>query len=222
MGEEQLKYSGERLTKIQDYWMPRGDTRQLTFAHDLGAAAAVKTARLQVKNSAGTVLVSLTLADHASQWDFTTDDEGTITFQADDTASVDEGSHTYGVELTDQSDRVYTPIKGTLTLADDVVDNTGSSPYPDWDTLDDLETDISQMATCGNLSWLTTAIAGGEGTIYVENGAIFTAADDIRVVLDDGTYEDDTIAAGGVSGNTLTLSATIAGAAAVGNVVRIK
>ena len=75
------------------------------------------------------------------------------------------------------------------------------------------------MATCGNLSFLTVAIAGGEGTITVENGAVFTAADDIRVVLDDGTYEDDTIDS--ILNNELTLTGTIAGVAAVGNVVRI-
>jgi hypothetical protein len=224
MAEEQLGYSGERLTKTKNYWFPRGDTRDLIFEHDLGPSQAIKTAQLEVEtnDSTATTILSLTLADHSSQWDFTTDDEGTVTINAVDTATLNTGVHRYAIQLTDLNDRVYTPVKGTLHLAVDVVDNTGTSPYPSWTTLDDLEEDIEQMATCADISWLTTAIAGGEGTIYVQNGAIFTAGDDIRVVLDSGAYEDDTIAAGGVSGNALTLSATIAGVAAVGNVVRIK
>lgn len=219
MANEQLAYNGERLAVRKDYWMPRGDTKQIVFDHDLGAAAAVKTARLQVKNSSDTVLVSLTKADHASQWDFSTSGQGIVTLAASDTATITEGTYDFGIELTDQNDYVYTPVLGTINLSDDVVDNTGSSPYPSWDTLDDLELDIEQMATCGNITWLTTALAGGEGTLDVQNGAIGSATNNIRVVLDDGTYEDDTIDS--VTDNEWTLSGTISGAASVGNVVRI-
>ena len=223
MAEEQLTYDGERKTKIENYWFPRGDTRELSFEHDLGPVGAIKTAALELEtnNTAATTVVALTLADHSSQWNFTTDGEGVVTFTADDTATIAAGDYRYAVQLTDLSDRVYTPLKGLMTLAVDVVDNSGTSPYPSWDTLDDIWEDLVDLATCGNVSLLTTAIAGGEGTIYVANGAIFTALDNIRVVLDSGLYEDDSIAAGGVSGNTLTLAGTIAGVAAIGKPVRI-
>ena len=140
---------------------------------------------------------------------------------SDASPTIAAGDYRYAVQLTDLSDRVYTPLKGLMTLAVDVVDNSGTSPYPSWDTLDDIWEDLVDLATCGNVSLLTTAIAGGEGTIYVANGAIFTALDSIRVVLTSGAYEDDSIAAGGVSGNTLTLAGTIAGVAAIGKPVRI-
>lgn len=224
MAEIQLGYDSERFAVKKDVWMMRGDTRELTFSHDLGPSTAVKAATFEAEtnDSTATTQISFTLADQATQWDFSTDDECTVTLIATNTATLTVDTYRYAVELIDQSDRVYTAVYGLIRLQQDVVDNSGTSPYPSWDTLSDLQTDISQMAACADISFLTTAIAGGEGIIYVENGAIFTAGDDIRVVLDSGAYEDDTIAAGGVSGNTLTLSATIAGAAAIGNVVRIK
>ena len=218
----QLGYGGERYALNKDFWMMRGDTRHIVFAHDLGPSTAVKTAQLEIEtnDSTATIMLSLTLANHSAQWDFTTDDEGIILLTADNTATIDFGSYRYAVQLTDQSDRVYTAQWGLLTLKSDVVDNDGTSPYPDWDTLDDLRTDISDMATCGNLSWLTAAATGGAmATLDVENGAIYTAADDIRLVLTNGNYEDDIVAS--MSDNEITLTATIAGEAAIGAVVRI-
>lgn len=218
----QLGYGGERFAIKHDFWMMRGDTRDLIFAHDLGAAALVKTAQLEVETNddAATIVISLTKADHASQWDFTTDDEGTILLSATDTATIALGSYRYAIQLTDLSDRVYTAQYGVLTLENDVVNNDGTSPYPSWPTLDDLEADIEGMATCANVSWLTVAATGGATTtLTVQNGEIFTALDDIRLEIDGGTYEDDAVAS--KVGNVLTLSATIAGEAAIGNVVRI-
>ena len=225
--EKQIPYDDQQITAIKDWWMPRGDTRELPFEHTLGAAAAVKTAQIELKAkagdgnyTAGTVVVSLTKADHSTQWDFTTSNEGIVTFAEGNTATIYANGYDYAVQLTDQSDRVFTVMRGTITLQADVVDNDSTSPYPSWDTLSDLQTDISQMAACGNLSWLTVAATGGaQATLDVENGAIFTATDNIRLVLDSGSYEDDTIAS--IIDNELTLSGTIAGEAAIGNVVRI-
>ena len=222
MASEQLAYNGGRKAIQQDYWMMRGDTKHIVFAHELGAAAAVKTAQLEMEtnDTTATIVVSLTLADDPTQWDFTTSNEGTITIAAIDTASIAFGSYRYAIQLTDQTDLVYTCKYGLITLANDVVNNSGTSPYPSWTTLDDLELQIEQMATCGNLSWLTVAATGGAmATLDVQNGAIFTAADDIRLVLDDGTYEDDVVDS--VLANEITLTGTIAGEAAIGAVVRI-
>lgn len=218
----QLGYDNERYALQKDMWMMRGDTRHLPFAHDLGASTSVKTAQLEVETNddAATIVISLTLAVHPSQWNFTTDDQGVILISAVDTASITLGSYRYAIQLTDLSDRVYTPQFGILTLENDVVNNSGTSPYPSWDTLEDLEDDIEQMATCGNLSWLTVAATGGsQATLDVQNGAIFTATDNIRLVLDNGSYEDDVVDS--VSDNEITLTGTIAGEASIGNVVRI-
>jgi hypothetical protein len=221
---KQLGYNEARYAIEQSVWMMRGDTRQIVFSHDLGSSATVKTAQLEAETNDdnATIVISLTKADHPSQWDFSTDNKGIILLEADDTATLALGAYRYAVQLTDQSDRVYTAQYGLISLENDVVNNDGTSPYPSWDTLEDLQNDIEQIATCGDLSWLTVAATGGAtATLTVQNGDVFTAGDDIRVVLDDGTYEDDAIAGGGVSGNVLTLTGTIAGEAAIGNVVRI-
>jgi len=218
----QLGYDNERYAINKDVWMMRGDTRHLIFPHDLGAAANIKTAQIEVETNddTATIVISLTKAAHPTQWDFTTDDQGTILINALDTASITLGAYRYGIQLTDNSDRVYTAQWGIFTLQNDVVNNSGTSPYPSWDTLQDLEDDIEQMATCGDVSWLTVAATGGsQATLDVQNGAIFTATDNIRLVLDNGSYEDDVVDS--VSDNEITLTGTIAGEASIGNVVRI-
>ncbi|WP_455218508.1 hypothetical protein [Kaarinaea lacus] len=225
---EQLLYNNERQTVDISLTMPRGDDRELIFNHVLGPSSAIKEARFHVVDSDDTVVIALSLDSDAAQWDFSTSNVGTITINSADTVGVSIGNYQYAIELIDQSDLVYTPQRGSFELSDDIVDNAGSAPYLSWSTRDDLnsditalETDISQMATCGDFSYLTVAIVGGEGSITVANGDLFAnaGAANIRVILDSGSYEDDTISS--VSGNVITLSGTVAGAAASGNPVRI-
>jgi hypothetical protein len=223
---EQLLYNNERKTTDIDVSMPRADDRDLVFKHVLGPSAAVKEARFHVADTNDVVTIALALDTHPTQWDFTTDDEGTISIASADTVGVTLGEYNYAIELIDQNDLVYTVQRGGFTLSDDIVANTGTAPYLSWSTRDDLdddvealEDDIVQMASCGDFSFLTVAIAGGEGTITVANGAIFTGTPNIRVMLDNGTYEDDSVAS--KVGNVLTLSGTIAGVAAIGQPVRI-
>ena len=226
----QLYYDGERITVDINISMPRADDRHVPFDHVLGPVSAIKEARLHIVDTSGTtdvVVVSLNKADHSSQWDFTTDDAGIILITSANTIGLDLEAYSYAIELVAQDDTVYTPQRGSFVLSDDVVTNSGTAPYLSWSTrddldsdIDDLETDISDMATCGNLSWLTVAATGGAmATLDVENGAIFTALDDIRLVLTSGAYEDDVVAS--MNSNEITLTATIAGEAAIGAVVRI-
>ena len=222
MADKQLGYDGGRRAVKKDFWMLRGDTKDLVFAHELGTAAAVKTAQLEIEliDSPYTTLLSLTLADHSTQWDFTTDDEGTVTIAADDTATLTPGEYRYDVQLTTQTDLVYTPIYGTFKLVREAVDNSGTSPYPSWTTLDDLEEDISDMAACALVTWLTAVVTGGaQSVINVENGGIATGTPGVRLILDNGSYEDDTIAS--INGNEWTVAGTFAGEAAIGKPVRI-
>lgn len=226
---EQLLYNNERKTTDTNVSMPRSDDRELVFKHVLGPSSAVKEARFHVTDGDGTVMIALALDTQPAQWDFTTDDEGTITIASADTTGVALAPYNYAIELIDQSDLVYTVQRGEFDLTDDIVANTGTAPYLSWatreeldDDVDDLENELSDIASCGDFSWLTVAIAGGEGTITVKNGQIFEDAGtpDIRVALDSGGYEDDTVVS--VAGNVVTLTATIAGAAAIGKMVRIK
>ena len=222
MAEEQAVYDSYDGAILKDHWAFRGDVFDVPFTHNLGASTAIKTAQIELElvDSPYTTILSRTLADHSGQWDFTTSNEGTVTINPGDTATLDPGSYRYDIQLTDLSDRVFTVKAGTFTLRRDAVDNSETSPYPAWDTLEDINSTITDLLTCANASKLTTAIAGGEGTIYVESNAIFSATDDIRVVLDNGNYEDDTVSS--TSGTTgLVLSGTIAGVASVGNVVMI-
>lgn len=218
----QLGWRGERYALNIDRWMMRGDTKDITFAHDLGSSTSVKTAQLEIETNddAATIQLSLTLADHPAQWDFSTDDAGTIDILADDTATLDFGSYRYAIQLTDMSDRVYTTQWGLITFDNDVVNNNGTSPYPSWTTLDDFNTTLNELLTCANASKLTVAATGGAmTTLDVADGDIFTALDDIRLSLTNGNYEDDIVAS--MSSNEITLTSTIAGEAAIGAVVRI-
>jgi len=222
MADEQLGYDGGRKAVKQDWWMLRGDTKDIVFAHELGAAAAVKTAQLEIELVASpyTTILSLTLADHSAKWDFTTDNEGIVTPAATDTVTLTPGQYRYDIQLTDQTDLVYTPVYGTFTISRDAVDGSGTSPYPAWTTLDDLEEQISDMASCALVTWLTAVVTGGaQSVIEVQNGAIATGTPGIRLILTNGSYEDDTIAS--IDGNEWTVAGTFAGEAAIGKPVRI-
>ncbi|NIQ10001.1 MAG: hypothetical protein GWO23_10105 [Gammaproteobacteria bacterium] len=223
---EQLQYDSERQTKDTPVSMPRGDDRHLVFEHVLGPSTAVKEARFHVVDpDDDTVVIALALDAQPTQWDFTTtDNEGEIWIKSADTVGVTVKSYNYAIELIDQSDLVYTPQRGSFELTDDVVTNTGSAPYLSWSTretleaeIDTLEGEISQLATCGDCTYLTVAVTGGEGTITVADSTNMTGKN-IRVMLDSG-YEDETVSS--VSGNVLTLAGTVAGAASVRNYVRI-
>jgi len=229
---DQLLYNNERKTDDINVSMPRGEDRELVFKHVLGPSSAIKEARFHVVGEAtdDTVYIALALDANPTQWDFSTDDEGIISIASGDTAGedngVDIGQYDYAIELIDQNDLVYTPQRGKFTITDDVVDNGGSAPYLSWTTRETLDAAITAnnatltaMATCGNFAFLTVAIAGGEGTITIDGDTSYFDGQDIRVMLDSGAYEDDTVAS--VSGYTCTLTGTIAGAAAIGNVVRI-
>jgi len=228
---EQLLYNDIRKTEDKDKSLPRGDDRHFPFDHVLGPSSAIKEAYFEIVESpdtnSETVLVALSLDEHADQWDFTTDNRGIILITYDDTKGLTVGSYSFAVELIDQTDQHYTPVRGSFEITADIINDSETAPYLSWTTRADLTTDIAalevemiQMQTCGNFSELTVAATGGsQATLDVANGAIFTAADNIRLVLDDGTYEDDVVDS--VSSNELTLTGTIAGEAAIGNKVRI-
>lgn len=67
------------------------------------------------------------------------------------------------------------------------------------------------------VSELATAAASGAATVEVDDATGMAAADKVGVVLDDGTIDWDTISS--ISTNTITLTGTLSGAAAVDNKV---
>lgn len=216
-----------RQTDTEALSMPRGDTRKHTFTHVLGAAAAVKEARFMIRtdDTNETVLVSLSKDSNPTQFDFSTSNECTITLAASDTTGVALGSHKYALELVDQSDLVYTPWTGEFTLTDDVVNDDETAPHLSWNTratldaqIDALETKVSGMITSVNASYLASSASASATQITVNNGAVFSALDTIRVILDSGTYDDNT--ASTVSSSVITLGTPLAGAASANNIVR--
>lgn len=219
---------GTWTTQDLDLNMPRGDTREYTFAHELGLEAAVKEARFMVrtKDDLETAVVSLAWDTHPTQFDFSVSGQCTITFAAADTVGIDLDEYKYALELVDQNDLVYTPWRGSFTITDDVVNDGETAAHLSWSTREDLDAEIDiyeaqvlDMASAGDFSWLTAAASGGTDTLVVANGAIFTAADNIRIMLDDGTYDDDAVDS--VVTNTITLTGTLTSAAAAYKMVRI-
>lgn len=224
----QLK-DGDRITETVDLDMPRGDTREHPFTHELGPSSAVKEARffIRTNDSAETVLVSLSLDSHSSQFDFSTDYECTLRILPDDTEGVTIGTHKFGLELVDQSDDVYTPWTGSFALTDDVVHDDESAPHLSWDTREDLDAEIDTyeayvlgMATTADVTWITSAASSGASSIVVANAAFLADTDTVRVMQDDGTYLATTLD-GNPSGNTVSLDDTLTDDAAVGSIVRL-
>lgn len=217
---------GNRKTAILNVEMPSGDDRYLPFTHTLGDWTNVAEARLAVKDAFGNVVIASSLEENAADWDTDTANEGSVLISSTASAIPSGQNYRYEVELIDNDGIVTTVQRGTFTVSwGDIVDNDGSAPYLSWSTRDDLDlvlsqlrSEITQLETCGNFSELTVAVAGGEGSLTVKNGAIFDGQD-IRVSLDNGSFEDDSVAS--VSGNVLTLTGTISGVAAIGNKVRV-
>lgn len=214
---EELTYDGA-LTAIKNYQMARGDTRKLSFAHEW-AAANVNEARLWAKNSSGTVSISLSKESNSAQWTLTTDYEGTLTIRPTDSEELATGDYTYAIELRDASTPVivYTPVKGTLTIFDDVVNDYDGSGELSWDSRASLVALYTSLASCHEFSYLTADAITGASSITVADGDIFTNGDTVRIGLDAGTYDETTVT---VIGDTLTLGDVLTGDASKFNAVR--
>ena len=201
----------------------RGDDFKIRFSHDLGAVTSISEARFFMRDSDGDVAVALTLDAHATQWDFTTSNEGILwvkdTDTDDGTDRLAVGVYSYAVELVGTDGTTRTPLRGTLSVLDDVVyDGDDDDGIPlSFASRDELTLLLSSLAATWPFSWTTAAAVSGASTVVVYNGAAFTTGNTVRVAQDDGTYLETTVT---VATNTLTLAAVLTDDVAELSIVR--
>lgn len=221
--EEQLLYGGLRRNYVQSLSMPRGDTKQFTFAHDLGLAVAVQTVaftlRVPTSGDTGTIALQLTLADHPTQIDLSTYGYCTITLLNADTSQLAVGSYQFAVEMTDLSSRAYTPVKGTLVLEWDGVHDDTLTGYPSFTTLGSMQSQLEALLAVAQATLVTVAAAASDATVTVADASLFEAADPIYIQTSGATYEAHEVDS--IDGDEITLVGTLAAAVAVGNVVQL-
>jgi hypothetical protein len=221
-GETQLLYDGGRLTYTQPVVMTRGDTKQLTFAHELGYAESIAactfTMRVPSADDTGTVVLQKTWADHPLQVDLSGLNEGTITFVNVDTAKLPVGSYQYAVEMTDVAGRIYTPVKGTFVLDWDAVHDDDTTAYPSWATLGQVRGQLEALLAVVKATLVTIAAETGDGALTVADASLFEAGDDIYVQTSGAAYEAHEVDS--VDGDEIALVGTLAADVAAGNVVQ--
>lgn len=217
---EQLKYKDLAVTGSLDISFPRGDGyRKQYFTHPLGAAANVVTARVFWRDSSDNVVLNLSLENDAARWSFATSNQGILTYMSVDTRDLDVGTYTYGIEVAAVDLEPYTAQTGSVFLFDDVADDDGTAPYLGWATRAAIDNDLTQIAASFCLTYTSAAASSGGSSLSVEDPAFFAAGDIARVILDDGTYQDVSVAT--VTSTAITFSpAALADDVAKGNVVR--
>jgi hypothetical protein len=221
-GETQLLYDGGRLTYTQPVVMTRGDTKQLTFAHELGSESVVQSVTFSMRvpsaNDTGAVVMQKTWADHPQQVDLSVYGQCTITFASDDTARLPVGSYQYAVEMVDLTGRIYTPVKGTLVLDWDGVHDDDTTAYPSWATLGQVRSLLEALLAVAKATLVTIAAETGDGALTVADASLFEAGDDIYVQTSGAAYEAHEVDS--VDGNDIALVGTLAADVAAGNVVQ--
>lgn len=219
----QLLLDGERETKTIALNMTRGDRKEFIFDHDLDASeiqSAHLIIRVATTDDSGTPALELNDSDHSAQWSHA-DGETTVTFLEVDTKKLPVAQYQIAVEMTDLLSKVYTPVKGTISIDWDGVHDSSNVGYPSFTALGTIQDQITALLVRHNASLVTVAAAIGASTITVDDGTIFTVGDTIWVHVDGATYEEHVIDTDGIDGDELTLVGTLAAAAPVGAVVQI-
>ena len=215
----QLSIAGNREHVSEPISLPRGDTKAIeAWIHDL-QAAEILAVKFTVRNEAAVAVVELTSDAHSAQFDYSTDYKIDITLNAVDTVGLPLAAYKYGIEITDNSNRIYTPFTGIFSLIADVVyDDSASAAYLSRTTLDEYEDAMDSALACVNGTRTTAAASSGASAVVVTAPGIFLVTDDIVVALDDGTREKHAIDT--IVSYTLNLDGTTLGDdVAQGNVV---
>ena len=229
----QLKHEGSEwaTTLGAAITLVREDDNYYTFEHGSLAAeiSEIKfTARIKDTSEpgTGTAAIEITNDDQPTQWTTSTNYEATLYILTADTdgfrkASVNQLDLAYDIQIIHNDGKKYTVEKGTLTIEPDITHDDSTAAYPSRDTLSDLETEIANYAAGFDRTFLSGAAVASDTDIDVTSAAIFSAGDDIRVLLDDGTYTQVTIDV--ISTNNVNFATSDPGgidsAAAAGNVV---
>lgn len=172
----------------------------------------------------GTVVIQLTSSD--SPFQFVYDDENykaRIYFYDTDTAGLRAASNEtdliYDIEMLQADGSIYTIERGSLRIEYDVTHDDSTAAYLSWQKLADLETEIAAYASCVDRTFTSAAATAGATTIYVVTYSIFTVGDSIRIVLDDGTYDERTVATIDTDNSYLTFTGGLTSAVSANNVV---
>lgn len=211
----QLTLSGERTHSTLTLEIPRGDTKTIEGTdatgvdHDL-QASEIQYVSFTVRDSSDTAVVQLTTDAHSSQFDYSTDYKLKITLEKEDTEGLSlTESYTYGIEIIDNSDRVYTPYTGVFSLIDDVVYDDATASYLTRTPRSAFESLMAGLLACVNATQTSAAAASGASAIVVDTPGIFTASDSIVIELDGGTREKHDIAT--IVSSTINLDGTTLG-----------
>lgn len=209
---DQTTLDGLHATEGKDWIHTRSTGREIVFSHQFGASTNIDEAYFTMRNSSDTAVIQLTLESHAAHFDFTTDNEGQILL--DDPGTNDSvtsglavGDYDYGVMLIGSDGIKQVPIKGTITLTDEEVRDDATAAYLSWQTRSTIDSVYNALLLCNAGTTLASDASSGAGTITVTSASQFSAGDTIHI-RDTTNSESHDIAAGGISGTTITLDGT--------------
>jgi hypothetical protein len=173
----------------------------------------------------GTVVIQIASDEQSAQWDVNEDFEAELTIYDSNTEGLtkanDQLQLDYDIEAEQVDGTFYTVEIGTLIIEADVTQDSGTAAYLSWKTRNAYRTELAGITACLDITYLSTAASASDTDIDVDNGALFSATDDICIYLDDGTVQEVTIDT--VATNNLDFSTSDPGGltddAAIDNVV---
>lgn len=172
----------------------------------------------------GDVVMQLSTSTNGLQWKYDEENyKARIYFWDTDTvglrAANNETDLVYDIEMLHADGSKYTVERGSLRIEYDVTHDDSTATYLSWQTLADLETEIDGYAAGFDRTFMSADATTGATTIYVTTHSIFNVGDDIRIILDDGTYDQRTVATIDTDDSYLTFSGGLTSAASENNVV---
>lgn len=194
--------SGWKTKFDQTITIPRGSDQTISFKHgslSSEISRIVFTARKtsSTEDGLGTVVIQIASDTHSAQWTTTTNYEADLSFLDTDTqllrAADSETNLIYDLELYLNDTTYYMVERGAGVIEYDVSHDDSTTPYPNWDTLEDYGELLDQYVAGFDRTFLSADASGSDTDIDVDDASIFSASDDIRVILDDGTYTEVTI-----------------------------
>lgn len=200
-----------------------GDTRDFTVLHPDLDADEISEVIFHAVNSSGTVVIELSDDDTPTQV-VVSDGSTKIILASTDSVGL-SGNLSFQVEITLINSEVFSPLTGTIVLNTDTVNDDETASYLSRTTRADLQADIDAFEIANDITRLTSAASSGASSITVDNVAIFSASDNIKVVLGDpfdsgtSTAESHQIAGAWGGTNPVTLVGTLGDDCAAGNIV---
>jgi len=224
--------SGAQTQYNKEIVLGRGNDMYYDFEHGSLMSEISRitfTARQRASGSEdglGTVVMQLTSSDQPTQFTYDEEDKKSrVSFLDTDTDGLRAANNdidlVYDIEILHSDGSIYTAERGSLRVEYDVTHDDSTAAYLSWTTMGDLEDEIDGYAAAFDRTFLYSAASAGATTIYVLNSSVLDVGDDIRIILNDGTYDQRTIATitEGTAYDTITFSGGLTTAAAANSVV---